>query len=606
MAEPTETVALGRSKRATAGNRMRELLEKAHQEDDDEMFKEVADDDEFEAPQEVRDVYLDEFADTDDEFEEDEEAMERELRKEERRKAKGKSRVSFNPLASLPKPRKPAPLSTLPPSTPDTPGDEASSSSTPTPFVPSLLDTIDPTTMAPSTLLLAQRKQRRDAKRLQRSDTRRSALRASTLRTEQVVEKTEEPKRKGRKALHEGGEVRGVRFMNQAELIAAALEEEDRNKEELAGWLRREEERRELRRVGRKRVKGPRWTWVSRTVGGRPAVEVVDETAPQVDRNRETETKGKREIEVEGQRETESATPAPVAKAAAEPAPTSTPISTSTPASLPTPGPAPTSTPILAIPIGPTPTPVPEPPAASTEPPTASTEPPTASTSASVPEPTPTPAPAPEITPAPATSTEPQPTTSLPVAETDTAPSGPYTRNYLILSSIPGGLAAELSLILGSHVDWSDLQYIPARNRPINRRPPLCPFTGLPAKYKHPRTGVVYATKEGYKLIEGLMAERFVWDEHGFWAAGEDDIPAEGIEGINGWNEAVNGGWQAGIRIPNKLEEVDEVEVEQVEESKDEVEVGVVVKRGVKRKASLPRDHVQPVKRGKGKANAKR
>ena len=62
-----ETVALGRSKRATAGNRcvncsscifaltssMRELLEKAHQQDEEELFKEEEGDDEFAAPSEL-------------------------------------------------------------------------------------------------------------------------------------------------------------------------------------------------------------------------------------------------------------------------------------------------------------------------------------------------------------------------------------------------------------------------------------------------------------------------------------------------------------------------------------------------------------------------
>lgn len=64
---------------------MRELLEKAHQQDDDELFKEEEGDEEFAAPAEIRDVYLDEFADTDDEVE-DEEAEERDLRREEKRK----------------------------------------------------------------------------------------------------------------------------------------------------------------------------------------------------------------------------------------------------------------------------------------------------------------------------------------------------------------------------------------------------------------------------------------------------------------------------------------------------------------------------------------
>lgn len=92
--------------------------------------------------------------------------------------------------------------------------------------------------MAPSTLVLALRKQRREAKRQNRSEARRSNLRASTLRTEEDIiakeqEEKAQPHRKGRKAQHEGGEVRGVRNYTQDELIAAALEEEERNKDEL-------------------------------------------------------------------------------------------------------------------------------------------------------------------------------------------------------------------------------------------------------------------------------------------------------------------------------------------------------------------------------------
>lgn len=48
-----ETITQGRARRSTAGNRMRELLEKAHQEDEDELFKEVEDDEEFVAPREL-------------------------------------------------------------------------------------------------------------------------------------------------------------------------------------------------------------------------------------------------------------------------------------------------------------------------------------------------------------------------------------------------------------------------------------------------------------------------------------------------------------------------------------------------------------------------
>jgi vacuolar protein sorting-associated protein 72 len=118
-----------------------------------------------------------------------------------------------------------------------------------------------------------------------------------------------------------------------------------------------------------------------------------------------------------------------------------------------------------------------------------------------------------------------------------------YARNYLILSQIPGGLPAEFSLILGDHTDWSDTQYIPARNRPLVRRPPTCPFTGLPAKYKHPATGVQYANVDGYKQIEALIHNEYIWSEAG-WLGRED----EG-EDMEGWMEAVSGGWLQGVQV---------------------------------------------------------
>ena len=192
-----------------------------------------------------------------------EEEEERQLRREERKKAKGKSKAIYNPLGAAKPPKKVQfPPEAIP---------AASSSSTPMgPSSP--MASIDPATMAKSTYVLAMRAHRREQKRLSRSVALRSTLRASTLRTEDnILEKQkalkENPNRKGRRAQHETGEIRTVRKMTQDELIAAALEEEESNKEALRDWVRREEEKRELRRVGRKRVVGPRWTWVSRTVG---------------------------------------------------------------------------------------------------------------------------------------------------------------------------------------------------------------------------------------------------------------------------------------------------------------------------------------------------
>ena len=250
-----------------------------------------------------------------------------------------------------------------------------------------------------------------------RSEARRSTMRASTLKTEEEIlarekQDKERVKRMGRKALHEGGEVRGVRPMTQDELIAAALEEEEKNAEALRDWLRKEEEKRELRRVGRKRVRGPRWTWISRTVG--KVVEVVRD-------DEGIEAAVVREVQEEVKPVNED-TPKPgepdqspqceEAKPQAEVARTD--ISSQ---------------------------------------PTASEQ------RGDVEEQKGNAEAGPSRLPE---QVEPTVTT---VSNEDTR----YTRNYLILSQIPGGLPAELKIVLGDHVEWDEVQYIPARNRPISQ-----------------------------------------------------------------------------------------------------------------------------------------
>jgi hypothetical protein len=393
--------------------------------------------------------------------------------------------------------------------------------------------------MAKSTLVLALRKQRRDLKRLERSETRRSNLRASTLKTDAEIEEKEKAEKtvihkKGRVAMHKGGEARGVRNYTQAELIAEALEEEERNKEELQKWLRREEERRELRRVGRKRVRGPRWTWISRTVG--KMVEVV-------------EGEGVKEVEVRQAKEKEDVEAEPSADVPQE-----------------TTGNRPIPESTAQVPIANTPT---APPATSTE------APQNAVASSSKVDPT----------------LASNPTTTLQSAPTPIQQPEPsqYTRNYLILSQIPGGLPAELSLVLGNHVEWDQVNYIPARNRPVIRRPPRCPFTGKIAKYRHPSTMIPYADVGGYKEIEALLQNRYIWSEGGFWLGGEEDLGAPEAEEIEGWREAMNGGWMGGFSIPPE-EGVEEMEVVE--------EVAEPVKKGRKR-GSEAAGGAQGAQRGK-------
>lgn len=481
----------------------------------------------------------------------------------------------------------------------------------------SLLDPgIDPSTMAPSTLVLALRKKRREAKRQQRSEVRRSNLRASTLKTEAEIAEREikereavKTSRKGRKALHEGGEARGVRNLSQAELIAEALEEEERNKEELRKWLRREEERRELRRVGRKRVRGPRWTWISRTVG--KVVEVVENEGQVETRTVET-SQAQTAPKPTGTTESADDATKPAIDASASPSvPEAAPLDVQRPATTTSatkeaePASASTareadgtigSTEVSgAVPrtdVGPKADVV----QANTEAIETPAVPPgqQSVTQASSVEPSLTNEASEDIPPARSTDSAPPPAPrdQLPApplqsASTPNQPAEPsqYTRNYLVLSQVPGGLSAELALVLGDHVAWDQVKYIPARNRPINRRPPLCPFTGKPAKYRHPTTMIPYADVRGYREIEALLRNRYVWSEGGFWVGGEEDVAAEGAEEIEGWRDAVHGGWMAGLAIPPDEEEEDP----DVADEEEPAEVAEVE----------PEAAVRPAKKGK-------
>ncbi|WVO23755.1 uncharacterized protein IAS62_005112 [Cryptococcus decagattii] len=470
-----ETITQGRARRSTAGNRMRELLEKAHQEDEDELFKEVEDDEEFVAPPEQKDIFLDEFADTDSApSDEDEEAQV--LRAERRAKrrdaqAKGKSKSKVNLLTA---PKYGYGYGTKAKEQ----GFKLKESD-----LALLGQDVDVASMAPSTLVLELRRRKREAKRVNRSEARRSNLRASTLATGAATATATDPDaaqgdgdaeeddgknkgRRGRVAQHIAATRTIRKPLTQSQLIEAALEEEERNKEALRDWLKKEEEKRELRRVGRKVVKGPRWTWVSRTVGR--LVEEVPEPA-----------------EAEKQQQQPSVT----------------------------------------------------------------------------------------------TETQTQP---LPPAQSET--NAPYTRNYIILSQIPGGLPAELQIVLGSHVEWDKLKVIPSRNRPINRQIPLCPFTNLPAKYRHPTTLIPFATKDGYQAIEALLQNRYEWVEHGgWWGAGEGDVWADGMEAVEGLDKGFGiGGWYAGER----LEEEAEAEAEEEEEAGETTDGKMEKEAEAKKKAA--------------------
>ena len=138
-----------------------------------------------------------------------------------------------------------------------------------------------------------------------------------------------------------------------------------------------------------------------------------------------------------------------------------------------------------------------------------------------------------------------------------------------------------------------------------DRRPVICPFTGLTAKYRHPSTMIPYATLAEFKQIEALLANRYVWSTGGgCWLGGEEDVCADGMEGIEGWKEAVHGGWLGGHRL-SALEKTTDMFVD---------ESGIQGMPAKRRKSSISvsnvdEDHVsrltKPYTRGKGKGKRK-
>lgn len=293
---------------------------------------------------------------------------------------------------------------------------------------------MDVASMAPSTLVLELRRRKREAKRVNRSEARRSNLRASTLATAVTTDPDAQGEgegeaedgddddggggggknkgRRGRVAQHIATTRTIRKPLTQTQLIEAALEEEERNKEALRDWLKKEEEKRELRRVGRKVVKGPRWTWVSRTVGR--LVEEVPECEEKSEEKSQEEPRGEAE-KSQGQ-DTPQQVTSPKAPQSEE--------SKIKPPPLPS---------------------------AKSQSQSQSQSPKNNTT----------------IKPAP-DAHQPSPPVTETEAQPQSEPNVPYTRNYIILSQIPGGLPAELQIVLGSHVEWDKLKIIPSRNRPIS------------------------------------------------------------------------------------------------------------------------------------------
>ena len=96
----------------------------------------------------------------------------------------------------------------------------------------------------------------------------------------------------------------------------------------------------------------------------------------------------------------------------------------------------------------------------------------------------------------------------------------------------------EFRYLLGDHCAWDRLPFVPSRNRPYRPRQSTCVITGLPARYRDPRTGIPYATTEAYATIERVLRGEYVWTgsvhrsvalSAGMLAAAHDDGGAGGV-----------------------------------------------------------------------------
>ena len=70
-------------------------------------------------------------------------------------------------------------------------------------------------------------------------------------------------------------------------------------------------------------------------------------------------------------------------------------------------------------------------------------------------------------------------------------------------------------MLLGDHCEWDRLPIVPSRNRPFRPRQSTCVITGLPARYRDPRTGIAYATQEAFDTIQRVLRDEFLWTGSG-------------------------------------------------------------------------------------------
>jgi len=463
-----------RARRSNAGNRMQELLARGEFEADD-MFLEAENDVEFEAREEEPDIVDSDFDgnSTEEESDEDVEAEESIAREEKRQRkaAKPVVRTLAQPKGpSAPAPARPRAPRTMPSVVP--PGGVRSSSRR---------STVE-NKMATQT-------------KLQEAEARRASVRARPAKR--------------------------VKHLTQDALIREALEMEEENTQSLLHYLEQEEERKaRQRQAGKKHMSGPFVRWISVGLDQNifNSIEVRDAKAKKEPPSEERENAFPQGTEAQAAREIpERTTPLPTEEAGPEPDSGAAEPRTEAPNESRE---APNE---VAEPHSEAPNEATErhseAPIESREAPNEATErhseTPIESCEAAQPpslacsEPNESaqethPPLAPSHAPMePAASTDPD----TPSSTEKTA------RTILSLHGLEPGATwvDEFRYLLGDHCAWDRLPFVPSRNRPYRPRQSTCVITGLPARYRDPRTGIPYATTEAYATIERVLRGEYVW-----------------------------------------------------------------------------------------------
>lgn len=481
-----------RARRSNAGNRMQELLARGEFEADD-MFLEAENDVEFEAREEEPDIVDSDFDgnSTEEESDEDVEAEESIAREEKRQRkaAKPVVRTLAQPTGpSAPAPARPRAPRTMPSVVP--PGGVRSSSRR---------STVE-NKMATQT-------------KLQEAEARRASVRARPAKR--------------------------VKHLTQDALIREALEMEEENTQSLLHYLEQEEERKaRQRQAGKKHMSGPFVRWISVGLDQNifNSIEVRDAKAKKEPPSEEREIALPQGTEAQAAREMpERTTPLPTEEAGPEPDSGAAEPRTEAPnesREAPNEAAEPHSEALSESREAPNEVAEPH-----SEAPNEATEPRSETLSES--RETPNEAAEPH-TEAPIESCEAAQPPSLACSEPNEsaqethpplapshAPMEPAASTYpdtpsstettartiLSLHGLEPGATwvDEFRYLLGDHCAWDRLPFVPSRNRPYRPRQSTCVITGLPARYRDPRTGIPYATTEAYATIERVLRGEYVW-----------------------------------------------------------------------------------------------